>query len=112
MPVALGGQLTRGGINLILRVEDTGKRTWPCHPSARAHAVAERVGGVEDQRGVGGDVGAAANRGDQRVAAAAGRAFEDPAEDALLPPRLALGELAVCVEAGELGAGAGAAGGA
>ena len=38
------------------------------------------------------------------------RALEDAADDALLPPDLALGELAVGDQAGELGARAGAAG--
>ena len=37
-------------------------------------------------------------------------AFEDAAHDALLPPDFAGRELAVGVEAGQLGAGAGAAG--
>src|SRR5262249_10353313 len=37
------------------------------------------------------------------------RAFEDAADDALLPPDLAFAELAVGDEAGELGAGPGAA---
>ena len=42
--------------------------------------------------------------------AVADRAFEDAADDALLPPDLALAELAVGDQARELGAGAGAAG--
>jgi len=50
--------------------------------------------------------------GKNGVALYAEAAFEDGAEDAALPPDFAGGELAVGEEAGELGAGTGAAGGA
>ena len=48
--------------------------------------------------------------GRTRPSAISARAFEHAADDALLPPDLALAELAVGDQAGELGAGAGAAG--
>src|SRR5262249_34139023 len=54
--------------------------------------------------------GAAGDARDDPAAVDAHRPLEDAADDALLPPDLAFPELTVGVEAGELGAGAGAAG--
>src|SRR5262249_23610372 len=62
--------------------------------------------------GFGGDVGAAGNRRDQLAVDHRDLAVEDAADDALLAPGFARLELPVGHQAGELGAGPGAAGGA
>jgi hypothetical protein len=76
-------------------------------------AELEGVGGIEDEGGFGGDVGGAGDGGSYGVFFFGGgvAGFEDAADDAFLTPDFAGGEFAVCGEAGELGAGAGAAGG-
>src|SRR5205085_6303860 len=76
---------------------------------------AEGIVGIEPQPGLAGNVGSAGDgRGDLAAVArvpAVARA-EAAADQALLGPRLALFELALGRETGELGAGAGAARGA
>ena len=72
----------------------------------------EGIGRVDDQRRLGVDVGRAADLGSDPTLDDPCRAFEQAADDALLPPDLSLGELAVGDQAGKLGAGAGAARGA
>ena len=68
--------------------------------------------GVDDQGGLGADVGRAPDPGQDAVAIDAHRALENAADQAFLPPDLARGKLAIVHQAGELGACAGAAGGA
>ena len=80
--------------------------------SLMGNAELEGVGGVEDEGGFGCDVGGAGYGGNDSVFRGGEAAFEDAADDAFLTPDLAGGEFAVGGEAGELGAGAGAAGGA
>src|SRR5437879_4859412 len=88
----------------------------PFHPSYLiphpylGDAHAERVGRVEQQRRLGGDVCRPLDARDDPAVDDAERALEDAADDALLPPDVALAQLAVGEEAGELGAGPGAAG--
>src|SRR5262245_36867890 len=77
--------------------------------SCEANPHAKWVARVEDQRRLGVDVSAAGNARDDPAAVDAHRALEDAADDALLPPEPAFLQLAVGEEAGELGAGAGAA---
>src|SRR5262249_2046423 len=80
-----------------------------CPAARRADPRPERVVGREEQRRVAGDVGAP---GDARADLAAGAhvaRLEAGADDALLHPDLAGGELAVLREAGALRRGAGPA---
>src|SRR5436190_18401796 len=81
-------------------------------PVTSGNAPAERVALVDQQRSFGGDIGGA---GDRRGNPASGpvdplvRRAKPAADDALLHPARAFGELAVRGEAGELGARSGAA---
>src|SRR4051794_24512144 len=81
---------------------------WCSCPDAHG----ERVLGVEEERGLGVDVGRAADARMDPAVNDPRRSLEDAADDALLPPDLARGERAVGHQAGDLRAGAGAAGGA
>nr|GEU28650.1 HTH-type transcriptional regulator PtxR, putative [Tanacetum cinerariifolium] len=69
----------------------------------------ERIGGVEDQLRLGVHPGLAADAGNERAVTVAVRAFEHAADHAFLAPQRAFGQLAVGRQAGQLGAGAGAA---
>src|SRR5688572_14467086 len=82
-------------------------RTFLTYPPAKRIAI------VEDERRLGGDVRGAGNARRDLAARAVEpfvRSLEAAADDALLHPGLAFGELAVRGEAGELRARAGAAG--
>jgi len=75
-------------------------------------AQAEWVGRVKEQLSFGCDVGRSGNGWNQACAFQRDGAGEDGAEDTFLTPECPKLELAVGDEAGEFGAGAGAAGGA
>src|SRR5688572_24004389 len=81
-------------------------------PLTSADAPAERIALVDQQRALGGNVGGARdhrrNAPGRAVDPAIGGA-KAAADDALLDPARTFGELAIGGEAGELGAGAGAA---
>ena len=76
---------------------------------APADSVAERVALVEDQVGLRVHVRRAGDLGIELAIHHGDRAFEDAADDALLAPDLARLQFAIGVQAGQLGAGAGAA---
>src|SRR5579862_5531646 len=78
---------------------------WLINPNSHA----KRVVRVEQQRRLGADVGRAGDARDDALAVAVHAPLEDAADDALLPPDVALLDLTVGEQAGELGAGAGAA---
>ena len=75
-------------------------------------AVSEGVAGVDEQFALGHDPGFAADGGDDLAVLDGYLAFEEAADDAFLAPDAAFGQGTIGIEAGELGAGAGAAGGA
>src|SRR5438309_6144384 len=74
-----------------------------------AQSPAERVALVDDQHRLGSHVRRAADGRADRAVDDVDRAVEHRPDDALLPPGLSLGELAVFEQAGQLGAGAGTA---
>src|SRR5262245_38654720 len=88
-----------------------------CRPPSIPHSTLSRspdapavgIGGVEEEAGFGGDVGAAGDGWDQLAVDHLELAVEDAADDAFLAPDLAGLQLAVGRQAGELGARAGAA---
>src|SRR3954453_15646983 len=79
----------------------------PSRSFADAHH--EGVGGIEDQRSFGVDVGRAPDPGIDPSFADLDRAFKQASHDALLPPGFPFAELALGDQAGELGARAGPA---
>src|SRR5262245_55589306 len=79
---------------------------------SRPDSPAERIPAVEEQRRLSAHVSRSCDGGDDAVAVPMVMASEGAADDALLDPRLPFGEPAVRGQAGELGAGPGAAGGA
>src|SRR5947208_9016048 len=81
--------------------------TQSYHFSYQPNTPAERIAFVEDQRRLGIDVRAAANRRDDRIADNVHVSFEQAADDALLPPDFSRREFAVGVETRHLRARAG-----
>ena len=70
------------------------------------YPVAERIVRGEEQLGLAGDPGFAANAGaDCSIGVCFDAAFEDGSENSLLPPDVTDGEFAFCVEASHLCAG-------
>src|SRR5262249_53527786 len=78
-------------------------------PTLRSDAIDEGVALVEDEVGLGIDVGGAGDLGIDAAIFDRDATFKDGAHDAFLTPRLAGLEFAVGVKARELGAGTGAA---
>src|SRR5262245_2875760 len=79
-------------------------------PACWGNPPAVGIPRIEDQGGLGVDEGPSGQGGNQLAVHHPDRALEDSAGDALQAPDLALGELPVGKEAGQLGAGARAAG--
>src|SRR4051812_22206226 len=76
----------------------------------RGNPPAKGIGRIENESGLGINESTALDRGNYFVPRERDTALKDAAHDALLAPNLAGLELLVCIEAGELRAGAGPAG--
>ena len=75
-----------------------------------ADSEVEWICGIEDEGGLGGDIGGAGDGGNNRSVLDANSTFEDGAENSFLPPDFARAEFAVGGKASHLGAGSGSAG--